>query len=372
VKHRVVTILAALLVLAGCTSSTVAAAPTATPVVGSPASTVAPAVTITGVDLHDGMILQSAGTYYLYGTEYGCGFQWRVGGTPWCGYGVSTASSLAGPWSTPQLLFSPSAVDPYTGMTWAAEAGASGHGMFVPRMVQRSGWGANDGTFILYFPDIYLNASAGTTSYIAMGCNGPTGPCGYSAPSGSVHKIAMHNCTGDGDASFVPDGQGHLDMICTTNSQTLAEDQLDEWGTTTTGAGSTNVAGLTAVESSGVYQDPTTSTWIMTYSDPNCGYCSGDPTGYATASNPLGPWTTPANTGWGAPSGGRRDISATSCGGQPDTVSVLDGQPYELVDLWYGAANETNAGLHLEPLNYRNPSATQGGLWQPFAPWSCS
>jgi hypothetical protein len=40
----------------------------------------APGIVISGVDLHDGMILQYGGTYYMYGTEYGCGFQWRAPG----------------------------------------------------------------------------------------------------------------------------------------------------------------------------------------------------------------------------------------------------------------------------------------------------
>lgn len=108
----------------------------------------------------------------------------------------------------------------------------------------------------------------------------------------------------------------------------------------------------------------------MTYSDPNCGYCSGTGTGYATASNPMGPWTAPANSGVAAPATGRRDLSATSCGGQPRTVSIVDGQPYEHIDDWYGSTNETNAGLHYEPLVYLPSAGT--APWQPFHPWSCS
>ncbi|MFD0571944.1 hypothetical protein ACFQ0T_25405 [Kitasatospora gansuensis] len=62
-------------------------------------------VTIKSIDLHDGMVLKDGSTYYLYGTEYGCGFRWLDARAPWCGFGVSTAPSPDGPWSPPRLLF---------------------------------------------------------------------------------------------------------------------------------------------------------------------------------------------------------------------------------------------------------------------------
>lgn len=341
-------------------------------------------IDITGLDLHDGMLYQVGATYYFVGTEYGCGFAWQQTNTPWCGFGVAVAPSLTGPWSAPAgcttpgsvntcLLFPPTSTDPETGATWAAECGGTGAGCFVPRMIQRSGWGYNDGTWILWWSDP-READRGENSYWAMGCNGPAGPCGVTAgaPFGSTHKVAASICTGNGDASFFPDNSGHMVMVCTTLDQQLDEEQLDEWGVDGNGVGSTDLAGLTNVESSGVYQDPGTGTWILTYSDPNCGYCQGDGTGYATAASPLGPWAAPANPGWGGPAGGRRDLSATSCGGQPDTVITLAGQPYEKIDLWLGTANETGANTHLEPLTYRAAANTPGQPWQPFAPWSCS
>ncbi|GDY33454.1 hypothetical protein [Gandjariella thermophila] len=338
---------------------------------GSSAAAAPTAFNISGIDLHDGMIVESGGTYYLYGTEYGCGFQWGQANTPWCGFGVSTATSPSGPWSTPTLLFDPNAIDPWTNTTWVSECGSTGAGCFNPRMIQRSGWGANDGVWILWFnaPADYNRNRA--NAYYALGCNGPAGPCGYTAPYGSVHKPNLWVCSGNGDFSIVPNGSAPPVMLCTMPDQTLAEEQLDTWGTNGTGTGSTNLAGLTNTESPGAYQDPGTGTWIMTYSDPNCGYCQGAGTGYATATNLLGPWTAPTNTGWSAPATGRRDLSATSCGGQPRTVITLDGQPYQTIDLWTGSANETTAGLHYEPLTYQHPAGGSGTLWQPFTPWTC-
>lgn len=342
-------------------------------------------VDITGLDLHDGDLYEANGEFVDIGTEYGCGFAWQQTNTPWCGFGVAVAPTPTGPWSAPAgcttpgsantcLLFPPTSTDPETGTTWASECGTQGDGCFVPRMIQRSGWGANDGVWILWFTDPRDTRQRAESAYWVMGCNSPAGPCGASAgaPYGSTYKPQMQICTGNGDASFAPDGAGHMDMTCTLSNQTLADEQLDQWGANGTGTGATNLAGLSDVESSGVYQDPATGTWILTYSDRNCGYCEGDGTGYATASSPLGPWTAPANPGWGGPAGGRRDLSATSCGGQPDTVVVLGSQPYEKVDLWLGAANETAANTHLEPLTYRAPANTPGQPWQPFTPWGCS
>ena len=325
---------------------------------------------VTGLDLHDGTVVQVGTTYYLYGTEYGCGFTWSQTNTPWCGFGVSTSNDKVH-WTTPQLLFDPNATDPVDNMTWKQVCGGTGAGCFEPRMIQRSGWGANDGVWILWFDAPYdWNVNHAVNSYYVMGCNGPAGPCGYTAPNGTVHKPTMTYCAGNDDLSIVTPPSGQPVALCTNYDQTPAEEELDQWGANGDGTGSNHLAGLTNIESLGAYKDTGTNTWIMTYSDPNCGYCSADGTGYATATNLLGPWTTPTNVGVGAPVTGRRDLSATSCGGQPDTIAMIDGYPYEVIDLWSGSLNETSAPLHFEPLTY-HPSGPPGTLLQPFDPWQC-
>ncbi len=77
---------------------------------------------------------------------------------------------------------------------------------------------------------------------------------------------------------------------------------------------------------------------MLTYSDPNCGYCAGTGTGYATASVVGGAWTR------------RGSLSALSCGGQPRDVDLIDGHVYEQIDQWYGDLNETRANTVLAPL----------------------
>src|SRR5260370_2889749 len=171
-------------------------------------ATTPPPVTITGLDLHDGTVLRYNGTYYAYGTRYGCGFNWTVRNTPWCGFGVSTAKSLTGPWSTPRLLFSPSAVvrsnwATDNGRTWNWVCGSTGAGCFNPRMLHRT-----DGVRVLSFnaPRDYFAYHA--NAYWVMGCNGPAGPCGAQAspPHGSTHKPSLWICADDRDFSVITSG----------------------------------------------------------------------------------------------------------------------------------------------------------------------
>lgn len=331
-------------------------------------------VTITGVDLHDGMILKSGSTFYLYGTMYGCGFQWGLA-SPWCGFGVATATSLAGPWSTPTRLFSPSDRSPFTGRTWQQTCGDSGAGCFNPRMVIRTGWGPNDGVPILWFnaPDDWGRTKA--NAYYALGCNSLTGPCGATAgaPYGTTIKPALYRCHDNGDFSVVPDPPRSPVILCTMGDQTLSSERLDYWGTGgVQGSGTSRLAGAVESEGPGAYRDARTGRYILTFNELNCGYCAGSPTSYATSSNLEGPYTNQANPNpaWGARPLGRRGISATSCGGQARTVTVLDGQPYQHIDLWLGTRNETGAGIHYAPLTYRG-EAPYGRPHQPFAPWSC-
>jgi hypothetical protein len=352
--------------------------------VGAPvdAAAVPAPVTISGLDLHDGSVAQFGGTLYAYGTEYDCGFSWRSS-SPWCGFGVSTAPSLAGPWSPPTLLFSPSdTISAQPGWaddasTWQTLCGSTGAGCFNPRMVMRT-----DGVYVLWF-----NAPADSVrgnGFYAMGCNGPTGGCGAhaGAPHGTTRKPSLWVCgAADGDFSVVGAETGSPVLMCGDDSATNGIDleQLDGSWVNGDGTGSTNLAGLgtpAGVEGVGAYHDPLTGTWVMIASDPACGYCAGTGSTYATAPALLGPWSYPANLFQaGGPPHARAMFSASSCGGQPRTAFVLGGQPYEWIDMWTGTANEAGATVRLEPLTY-TPSTRHAGDGQPWipelAPYQCS
>ena len=321
--------------------------------------------TITGVDLHDGTVLKVDSTYYLYGTKYGCGFTWGNPATHWCGFGVSTAPSLDGPWSAVTTLVAPTDVDTWTGLTWDVSCmRAGGAGCFNPRMVQRG-----DGVWILWFNSPSDFAATGANAYYAMGCNGPAGPCGPgNPPYGSLFKPALYVCAHNGDFSIVTDGPTAY-IACTMWNQTLAIEKLDQWWVNGTGQGVNTVAGFDQAEAPGAYFDPTISKWVMTLNYRNCGYGAGCGLAYATAPTLLGPWSSPTTAGFLLDVRSRAVISANSCGGQPRTVTVLDGVAYQVIDLWDGARNQTNAPTLLSPLVV-DDMVTQRP-WHPFHDIQC-
>ncbi|MFF3848033.1 hypothetical protein [Streptomyces sp. NPDC002328] len=362
--------------------------PTPSPsVTESPTTPPAPeptAFTISGLDLHDAQMIEADGTFYLYGSMYACGFQWYVAGTSWCGFGVSTAPTPQGPWSTPQLLFSPASVDPSTGSTWQQICGTqTGQGCFNPRMVIRTGWGHNDNTAILWFNAPRQYSLGAPHAYNAMGCNSLVGPCGPTAgaPRGSYNKPNLDICLGNGDFGMIQSGTGGRPaIVCTRPGASALSIQELNWSGTggNQGVGVAQVAGLTKVEGPGGWWDETTQQYILTYSDPGCGYCSGVPIGYATSPTLYAGWTAPGNVGWSPPANGRRAFHPNSCGGQPRTVALLDGQPWQIIDLWVGSngapqRNQTNAATHLVPLHYTPTPGTPGDgqVWRPPLTLEC-
>lgn len=341
-------------------------------------------VTLTGLDAHDGTVLKSGDTYYLYGTRYGCGFQWQNASSPFCGFGVWTSSAVGGPWAFQGLLFDPNGVNTTRNEVWRTTCNINGNGCFNPRMVQRY-----DGVWILYFNAPADVGRGRDEAYYAMGCNGPAGPCGAAAgpPHGSTYQMPLQACNMQGDFSIIVDGATAY-LAC--SSGTITIEQLDVWwvngvANNSTGAGAVRgISYLSNVEAPGFFKAPD-GMWVMTYSDPMCGYCAGTGTSYsvaqaglantAPATSPLGVWLPPTNVGWNAPATGRRSISGTSCGGQPRTVFTVDGQPYQWIDLWYGGANETSAGVRFEPIvltgqAWRAPA--NGTVWQgAIRPFTC-
>ncbi|MFF9097576.1 hypothetical protein ACF1AX_31195 [Streptomyces sp. NPDC014802] len=337
----------------------------------APATT---AFTIKGLDLHDAQLARFGDTYYMYGSMYGCGFQWYgPAPTTWCGFGVSTAPSPQGPWSPPKQLFDPASQDPSFKRSWQDTCAGTSQGCFNPRMIQRTGWGSSDGVFILWFNAPRQYSDGAPNAYNAMGCAGPLGPCGPGAqPYGSYSKPNLDICSGaNGDFGFIQSATpgARPAIICTrAGNSGLSIQELNWWGTGgNTGVGVTNVAGLTGVEGPGGWWDATTNQYVITYADQGCGYCSGTPLGYATAPTLYSGWTAPTNVGWGQPAYARRDFDVSSCGGQARTIAVLDGQPWQIIDLWLGTRNETQANTHVVPLHYTPTTGTPGDgqVWRP-------
>jgi hypothetical protein len=365
---------ALLLTIAALASGTPTAATETDPTVPTAAS--AP-VLIEGVDLHDATIRKVGTTYYMYGSMYACGYEWYVSGTPWCGFGVSTATSLSGPWSKPKLLFDPNSQDPWSKRSWQETCGGTGQGCFNPRMIVRSGWGYNDDVPILWFNAPRHYSDTGANAYNVMGCASLLGPCGPGVtPNGSYNKPTLSVCAGNGDFGIIERPSTRPAIVCSMPGSTqLNLEELNYSGSGGTGQGVRKVANMDGpIEGPGGWWDETAQRWVLTYSDQGCGYCAGTPIGYATSTGLYSGWTAPGNVGWGAPDFGRRDFSSASCGGQPRTVTVLDGQPWQVVDLWVGQRNETSADTLLVPLNYQPASGTPGDgrPWTPPLSLTCS
>jgi len=334
------------------------------------------AVSIKGLDLHDGMIAHVGSQYIDYGTRYSCGnppgselYEWGHAGTPWCGFGYSTAPALAGPWSPVRVLLSRWALDswgPDKGKSWDYVCGHTGGGCFEPRMIKRG-----DGVWILWFtavPDWSQHGHG--PSYYALGCNGPTGGCGYQAgaPHGSTHKPVLHQCAStNNDPDIVISGTSAY-LFCSLGGKLSVEKLAGDW-TDGSGTGAANILPGASVEATGVFTSPD-GTFTLTASDPECGYCSGTTSAAGpvstkaatwTSASLLGPWT--AGPVWGLPGGA----------GQPDTDMLIDGQWWQMIDLWTrtggSSLNQAHAATELVPLPgpFAGASAPPAGT-QPAKP----
>jgi beta-xylosidase len=291
---------------------------------------------LTGVDAHDGMVYRSGSTYYLVGTAYGCGFQWDPAGaeSPFCGFSVYQSSD-AQHWQFVRTLFEPGSTNPWAGMTWQTMCAGEGDGCFNPRMVQR-----HDGVWILTFNAPYDYRRGMPNAYYFMGCNGPAGPCGDTAgkPYGTTHKPVMQLCYGNGDFTIVGLGGTEAWIYCTQADHTLSSEKLDHWWTNGVGVGAHNLAGVRNVEAPGVAL--VNGRMTLTFSQPNCGYCSGTGTGYAIQA-PSGRWLY------------KGKLSTTSCSGQPRTMFWLGGRPWLWIDQWTGGQrNQTDAPIAFVPIGY--------------------
>jgi hypothetical protein len=154
----------------------------------------------------------------------------------------------------------------------------------------------------------------------------------------------LWTCTSNGDLAVVDLGVDGAYLACTMSAhQSLSIERLDATLMDgTMGFGLSDVAGLTGVESPGFFaRGPYL---YLTYSSPNCGYCSSDGTNWIRK-----PRSGSVLDGWSAIGG---IASTRSCGGQPRTTIQIDGGVYEWIDQWTpsGAPNQTGASVHIEPL----------------------
>ena len=301
------------------------------------------------IDAHDGTVVQDgAGTAYLFGTSYGCGFTLNVA-SPYCGVRVYRSTDLQ-TWTPAGAVGGMLAFDPYV-PEWQSRCGGSEFGCFRPHVAQRP-----DGTWVMW-----LNVAHSTSGYAVLTAQAPGGP---------YTEVATPPVLAINDGSTMPYGDEDLvvdpadpstaylaytviDHSVSPSTHDIAVEKLDP--TWTTGTGQTSRLGRTLVEAPGMFKRG--SLWYLTYSDPACAYCITGAS-YATAPSPLGPWTV------------RTQLRAGSCGGQTADVDVLrgpSGATYYVwqVDRWAqgstgGLPNQYQSNNYLAPLTFNTDGTIPG------------
>lgn len=287
------------------------------------------------LDAHDGMITQDpAGTAWLVGTSYGCGFLLNQP-SPWCGVKVYRSTDLQ-TW-TPVGASGGYAFDPGP---WQDRCSGDNFGCFRPHIARRP-----DGVWVMW-----LNVARSTAGFAVLTAPAPQGPyTEVTAP-----HLAMNDGSGmpEGDETIYADpanpSTAYLAYTAighNPSTHRLIVERLDS--TWTSGTGRYTVLAKTPVEAPGLFRRG--NLWYLTYSDPACAYCITGTT-YATAPGPLGPWTT------------RTSIRSGSCGGQPAGVDVLRGHSGTVyyvyqVDRWAQGTpspvpNQTGANNYIAPLRF--------------------
>jgi len=281
------------------------------------------------IDAHDGEIALFNGTYYLYGTSYDCGFEWNNKTAPFCGFKSYSSKDMI-TWKDEGFLFDAN------NALWQSRCDGKTYGCFRPHVI----FNKKTKVYVLWI-NVYDNVSG----YRVFTGKSPVGPFTEVkepkiAVNSNMPAAGLNN--GDHDLFIDDDGTGYLAFTDWRTTGTIVVEQLTDDYLSGTGKvaksitpGKTEAPAL--FKRKGIY--------YITYSDPNCGYCSGTGTSYRTAKSPLGPWSE------------GRKISDNSCGGQPSFVSTMKINSETIYlygsDLWNNAAkNEAQANFYWAPLTF--------------------
>jgi hypothetical protein len=281
------------------------------------------------VDAHDGEIAYFKGTYYLYGTSYGCGFEWGHKDAPFCGFTVYSSKDMV-TWTNKGMLFDASTP------VWQTRCNGNTYGCFRPHVIYNKATG-------LYV--LWINVYDNQVGYRVFTSKTPVGPFVEKdqpklAVNGTAPVAGLNN--GDHDTFVDDDGTAYLAYTDWRAKGAIAVEQLSVDYLSGTGR---VIQAVTAASTEAPALFKRKGIYYLVYSDPNCGYCSGTGASYRTAKSPLGPWSDGIK------------ISDNSCGGQPSFVSSIKLQSGDVFlfgsDLWNKAAkNESLANYYWAPLSF--------------------
>lgn len=286
------------------------------------------------LDAHDGEIALFNGVYYLYGTSYDCGFEWGNKTAPFCGFKTYSSTDLS-TWTDEGFMFDA------TTNVWQTRCNGKTYGCFRPHVIY------NEKTKLYV---LWINVYDNQVGYRVFVSKTPVGPFEeVKEPKLAVNSempVAGLN-NGDHDLFIDDDGTAYLAYTDWRTKGTIVIEKLDDTYLTGTGIHIKNVTNGNT-EAPALFKHK--GIYYVTYSDPNCGYCSSTGTSYKTAPTPLGPWSDGIK------------ISDNSCGGQPSFVSTFKFASETIFlygsDLWNNAAkNEALANFYWAPLTFSDNGA---------------
>lgn len=300
------------------------------------------------IDAHDGEIAYFNGTYYLYGTSYGCGFSWGVKDAPFCGFKTYSSKDMVN-WTDRGQMFDASTP------IWQSRCNGNTYGCFRPHVI----YNKKNNNYVLW-----INVYDNRVGFRVFTSKTPVGPfVEVTEPHLAVNDKApvagLNN--GDHDTFVDDDGTGYIAYTDWRTTGTIVIEQLSDDYLSGTGK---HVNSITPGNTEAPSLFKRKGIYYLTYSDPNCGYCSGTGTSYRTAKSPLGPWSDGIK------------ISDNSCGGQPSFVSTIKLASGTIFlygsDLWNNAAkNESLANFYWAPLSFAedgsiNPMVCQNEVVVPL------
>ncbi len=268
-----------------------------------------------GIDAHDGDMAYFNGTYYLYGTAYGCGYQLQTNGTPFCGFKSYSSTDMMN-WTDRGYLYNASTP------AWQASCASPRYGCYRPHVL----FNAASNKYVLW-----INSYDAASGYHVFTAATPTGPFIETAQPTLADMGAAGGFV-NGDFGLFADDDGTGYIVYTDINAPLLPGQLDHTlriqkldVSYTSGTGPAVSTGTQSVEAPSLTKKD--NTYYLIYG-PGCAYCGSTPTVYKTAAAVLGTWSA------------AKQINASSCGGQPSFVrkmpTATGGTTYVYgSDLWH-------------------------------------
>jgi Glycosyl hydrolases family 43 len=274
------------------------------------------------IDVHDGDLLVAPdGSFWWYGTSYGCGYQLLTAGSQWCGVRAYRSTDLM-QWHDMGLMVPADA-------TWLARCSPPAYGCYNPHVVHRPA--TND-----YL--MWINAYDNASGYHLLTAPTPGGPWTELPSEPTLAHMGAPGGFNNGAMDVFIDGEfgtGYLAYTDIARGHKIVVEQLN--GSYTSGTGvAVDVTG-TGMEAPALFRRG--DTYYLIYG-PTCEYCAAA-TYVRSAPSPLGPWSAQAI------------LNSTGCGGQVSWVAQI-GDTYLLaLDQWvYHATNQAQARHFWTPLSF--------------------